>query len=100
MLDRPRTLCGASSILEGTHHDCGVDPLSCQGVDVAGGIPNDEQMVIIGGFQALGTQAEGAGLHALNLGIWAQRLADEGVVLDGVIVQPWQVRLLHRTPAA
>jgi hypothetical protein len=56
------------------HHSC-VDALSGEGVDVASCITNDDEVVVNGGAEALATQAEGGGTHALNLGVGPQRLS-------------------------
>lgn len=75
-------------------HDGGVDALARQGVDVPSSIANDEQVVVVGGGEALATQAQGCCLHALELGVGAQSLADKGVLGDCVVVQAVQVALL------
>lgn len=77
------------------YHHGGVDAFACQGVNVAGCIPNDQQMVIVGSLQALAAQAQGRSTHALHLGIRPHRLADEGITLQRILVQPLEVRLLQ-----
>ena len=72
-----------------------MDALPREGVDVARSIPDDEQVLVVGGGQALAPQAQGCGLHALDLGRGPQGLGDEAVVLDGPLVQPLEVRLLQ-----
>ncbi len=73
-----------------------MDALAGERVDVAGGVADDEQVVVVGGGNALGAQAQRGGLHALHLGVGAHRLADEGVALQRALMQPLQIRLLCR----
>ena len=49
-----------------THHDGGVDALSCQRIDVAGGISDDEQVVIKRCRQPLAPEPQRCRLHPLN----------------------------------
>lgn len=51
-----------------------------QWVDVSCSVTNDEQVVVVAGGEALATQAQGGGTHALKLGVGAQGSADEGVL--------------------
>ena len=73
------------------HHHGSVDAFSGQGIDVPRSIADDQQVVIEGGDQALAAQTQGGRLHALDLGLGAQRSADEGVVLNGSLMQPLQI---------
>ena len=75
-------------------HGC-VDALPRQRVNVPSGVPNDEQVVIVGGLEALRPQPQRRRPHALNLGFRPQGRADEGVVPDGSLVQPLQILLLQ-----
>jgi hypothetical protein len=59
------------------------------------GVTDDQQVVVEGLLDALAAQAQGGGAHALQLGVGAQRCADEGVLGDGVVVQAGQVGLSH-----
>mmetsp|Transcript_4947 Transcript_4947/g.10644 ORF Transcript_4947/g.10644 Transcript_4947/m.10644 type:complete len:333 (+) Transcript_4947:969-1967(+) len=94
----PHVSNGLSSSLA-AHHG-GMDTLTSQGVNVASGVTDDQHVVIKGGGQTLAAKAQGSSPHALKLGIGAQGLADEGVLLDGVIMQASQVSLLDVTAVA
>mmetsp|Transcript_17105 Transcript_17105/g.47441 ORF Transcript_17105/g.47441 Transcript_17105/m.47441 type:complete len:264 (-) Transcript_17105:2340-3131(-) len=75
------------------HHGC-VDALTSQWVDVTGSISNNEEVVINSARHTLTAASQGRSTHALQLCIWAQGLADEGVILDGIVVQAGKVALL------
>mmetsp|Transcript_11069 Transcript_11069/g.19211 ORF Transcript_11069/g.19211 Transcript_11069/m.19211 type:complete len:293 (+) Transcript_11069:419-1297(+) len=76
------------------HHGC-VDALARQRVDVAGSVSNNEKVVVHCGEQTLATAAQAGNAHTLQLCVGTQCLADEGVLLDCVIVEPCQVSLCH-----
>lgn len=76
-----------------------MDAFAGEGVDVAGSVADDEEVIVVGGGDALGAQAQRGRLHALHLGVGTHCLADEGVALQRALVQPLQIRLL-RTQAA
>ena len=82
-------------ITHATHHKGGVDALAGEGVNVTGSVADDQQVVIVGGGNALGAQAQRSRLHALYLCAGADRLANEGVALQRALVQPLQVRFLQ-----
>ena len=83
-----------------THHDGCVDALASERVDVARSIPHNDEVVVIGLGHALRAQAQRGRAHALDLGLGADGLADEGVALQGALMQPLQVRLLQACAAA
>ncbi len=78
-----------------THHHGGVDALSGEGVDVAGSVAHNDEVVVIGLGHALGAQAQRGRAHTLDFGIRPDGLADEGVALQRAVVQPLQVGLLR-----
>jgi hypothetical protein len=55
----------------GQHQHSGVDAFSCEGIDVSGSVPDDEEVVVEGGGQSLGPQTQGSGPHALDLCVGA-----------------------------
>lgn len=77
------------------YHDGCVNALASQGVNVSSSIPNNDEVVIVGGAQPLTSQAQACCFHALYLGIGAQSLADVGIILDSTLMQPLQVTLLQ-----
>lgn len=54
--------------------------LTGEWVDVSCCVPNDEQVVVMCGVEALAAQAQCCCTHALQLGVGAQRSRDEGVL--------------------
>lgn len=54
--------------------------LTRERVDVAGRVAHDEQVVVVAGGEALAAQAQRGRAHALQLGVGAQRRADEGIL--------------------
>mmetsp|Transcript_2432 Transcript_2432/g.6209 ORF Transcript_2432/g.6209 Transcript_2432/m.6209 type:complete len:375 (-) Transcript_2432:571-1695(-) len=98
-------VAGAAHVQDGLRsrlaaHHGGVDALTGQGVDVAGGVAHNHEVVVHSAQQALAAHAQGRDLHALHLGVGAQRLADEGVLLDGLLVQALEVGLLDLAAVA
>ena len=71
-----------------------MDALASERVNVACSISHNDEVVIVRLGHALRAQAQCSCAHALDLGFGADGLADEGVALQGAIMQPLQVRLL------
>lgn len=80
------------------HQHGSVDALAGEGVDMAGCVAHNQQVVVKGGREALGAKPQCCGAHPFDLGLGSQCTADEGVVLDGALVQPLQVLLLQPEP--
>mmetsp|Transcript_1814 Transcript_1814/g.2629 ORF Transcript_1814/g.2629 Transcript_1814/m.2629 type:complete len:465 (-) Transcript_1814:102-1496(-) len=75
-----------------THHSR-VDALTSKGIDVSGGVTDDDEMVVMVGLEALATKTKGGGPHALDLGVGTDGLGNEGVLGEGVIVETGQIGL-------
>ena len=78
-----------------TDHDGCVNAFACQGINVSCSIADNHKVVIKRCSQSLTPKAKTGSLHALYLGIGAQRLADERIVLDCALMQPLEVTLLY-----